>query len=67
VPEEVYIIDPKGVTSKILSEVFRYFKAGMAPLGKHDPDFEKRLKVNANLVTQKCTRNEKDYLAQKQP
>jgi hypothetical protein len=30
VPEEVSIVEPKGLTSKILSEVFHYFEAGMA-------------------------------------
>jgi hypothetical protein len=27
-PEEVSIVEPKGVTSKILSEVFCYFETG---------------------------------------
>jgi hypothetical protein len=50
VPEEVSIVKPKGVTSKILSEVLCYFEAGMALLEKHDPDFERSSKVNANHV-----------------
>jgi hypothetical protein len=36
VSEDVAIGDPKGLTSRILSEVFRYFEAGMALLEKHD-------------------------------
>jgi hypothetical protein len=69
VPQEVYIVDPKGLISKIPSEVFHYFEDGIAPLVKHDPDFEKCLKVSANFVTQKCKRNEKkkNYLAHNQP
>jgi hypothetical protein len=50
VHEEVSIAEPKGPTSKILSEVFHFFEAGMALLGKHDLDFERSLKVNANLI-----------------
>lgn len=34
--EEVASGDPKGLTSRILSEVSRYFEAGMALLEKHD-------------------------------
>jgi hypothetical protein len=50
VTEEVFTVDPKGLTSKIISEAFHYFEASMALLGKHDPDFERSLKVNANHV-----------------
>jgi hypothetical protein len=50
VPDEVSIIEPKGLTSKILSEVFCYFEAAMDLLEKHDPDFERGSKVSANLV-----------------
>lgn len=50
VPEEVSIVEPKGLTSKVLAETFRHFEAGMALLEKHDPDFERSSKVNANLV-----------------
>jgi hypothetical protein len=49
-PEEVSIIEPKGLASKILSEVLRYFEDGMALLEKHDPDFEISSNINANLV-----------------
>jgi hypothetical protein len=50
VPEEVSIIELQGLTSKILSEVFCYFEAGIALLEKHDPDFERGSKVGVNLV-----------------
>jgi hypothetical protein len=50
VPEEVSIVEPKGLTSKILSEVFRYFEAGMVLFEDHDPDFERSSKVSATLV-----------------
>lgn len=50
VPKEVFIIKPKGLTSKILPEVFRYFEAGMVVLEKHDLDFETSLKVNPDLA-----------------
>jgi hypothetical protein len=50
VPEEVSIAKPKGLTTKILSEVFGYFEAGMAPLENHDLDFEGSSKINANCV-----------------
>jgi hypothetical protein len=50
VPQEVPIIEPKGLTSKIPYKVFCYFKAGMTLLEKHDLDFETSSKVSANLV-----------------
>jgi hypothetical protein len=50
VPQEVSFVEPKGLTSKILSEVFPYFKAGMALLENRDPDFERSSKVSANLL-----------------
>jgi hypothetical protein len=50
VPEEVSITQPKGLTSKNLSEVFCYFEVGMALLEKHDSHFERGSKVSANLV-----------------
>jgi hypothetical protein len=35
VPEEVSIVKSEGLTTKILSEVFGYFEAGMVPLENH--------------------------------
>jgi hypothetical protein len=49
VAEEVFIIEPKGLTSKNISEIFCYFEAGMALLENHDLDFERSLKVSASL------------------
>jgi hypothetical protein len=49
VAEEVSIIDPKRVTSKVISEVFHYFEAGMTLLENHDLDFERSSKVSASL------------------
>jgi hypothetical protein len=45
----VSITEPKGLTSKIISEVFCYFEAGMALLENHDFDFEISLKVSVDL------------------
>jgi hypothetical protein len=51
--EEVSIIEPKGLTSKIISEVLCYVEAGVALLENH-LDFERRSKVSASL--------ERDYV-----
>lgn len=71
-PQEISIIEPKGPTSKIHSKVFCYFKGGVALLEKHDPDFERSLKVTANLVEvyacySENTEKRKDYLTDRSP
>lgn len=49
VAKEASIIEPKGLTSKIISEVFCYFKADIALLENLDLDFERSLKVSVSL------------------
>ncbi|XP_040194034.1 tigger transposable element-derived protein 1-like [Rana temporaria] len=51
VQDGVEIIDhqPEGLTTKILFEAFRHLDSAMALFEKHDRDFERSSKVNANI------------------
>ncbi|XP_061493779.1 tigger transposable element-derived protein 1-like, partial [Rhineura floridana] len=47
--EDETMEQPEGLTSKILLEAFRHLDNAMALFEKHDRDFERSSKVNANI------------------